>query len=81
MSSTASSSEEPPEVAASSLSPSASTASATIVLRIVFGMPSDIEEPSARNSNLLPVKANGEVRLRSPPCSGRRGSTEAPISR
>ena len=27
-------------------------------------------EPSARNSNLLPVKANGLVRLRSPPCFG-----------
>jgi hypothetical protein len=37
-------------------------------------------EPSARNSNLLPVKANGEVRLRSPPCIGRCGSTGAPMS-
>ena len=55
-------------VAASSSSERASIACAAIVLRIVFGMPSDIEEPSTRNSNLLPVKANGEVRLRSPPC-------------
>ncbi len=38
-------------------------------------------EPSARNSNLLPVKAKGDVRLRSPPCIGRGGSTEAPSSR
>ena len=38
-------------------------------------------EPSARNSNLLPVKANGEVRLRSPPCIGSGGSTDAPSSR
>ncbi len=68
-------------MAASSSSARVSIACAAIVLRIVFGMPSDIEEPSARNSNLLPVKANGEVRLRSPPASGRRGSTEAPISR
>ena len=35
-------------------------------------------EPSARNSNLLPVKANGEVRLRSPPCIGSGGSTGVP---
>ncbi len=38
-------------------------------------------DPSARNSNLLPVKANGEVRLRSPPCIGSFGSTVAPSSR
>ena len=35
-------------------------------------------DPSARNSNLLPVKANGEVRLRSPPCIGSGGSTGVP---
>src|SRR3712207_7694270 len=46
-----------------------SIASATIVLSTVFVRPSDMLEPSARNSNLLPVKANGEVRLRSPPRS------------
>ena len=45
-------------------------ASATIVLRTVFGKASDMLDPSARNSNLLPVKAKGEVRLRSPPCIG-----------
>ena len=38
-------------------------------------------EPSARNSNLLPVKANGEVRLRSPPCIGSGGSTGVPRPR
>ena len=38
-------------------------------------------DPSARNSNLLPVKANGEVRLRSPPCSGSGGSTGVPRPR
>ena len=46
----------------------------------VFGSASDWLEPSARNSNLLPVKANGEVRLRSPPCLGSAGSTEEPSS-
>ncbi len=38
-------------------------------------------EPGARNSNRLPVKANGEVRLRSPPCSGTGGSTGLPRPR
>ena len=53
-------------------------ASAAIVLSTVLHRPSDCDEPAARNSNLLPVKANGEVRLRSPPCIGRRGSTDEP---
>ena len=47
----------------------------------VLGSASDWLEPSARNSNLLPVNANGEVRLRSPPCFGSAGSIEAPSSR
>ena len=38
-------------------------------------------EPSARNSNLLPVNANGLVRLRSPPCIGNGGSTGVPRPR
>jgi hypothetical protein len=62
-------------------SASESIASATIVLSTVFGSASDCEEPRARNSNFWPVNANGEVRLRSPPCIGRCGSTDAPISR
>src|SRR6476469_9974838 len=37
-------------------------------------------EPTARNSNLFPVKANGEVRLRSPECRGSMGSVLAPRS-
>ncbi len=36
--------------------------------------------PTARNSNLLPVKANGEVRLRSPASRGSFGSTLTPTS-
>ena len=51
------------------------------MLSTVLGIASDWLEPTVRNSNLLPVNANGEVRLRSPPCSGSRGSTDAPISR
>ena len=47
----------------------------------VFGKASDMLDPSARNSNLLPVKANGEVRLRSPPWRGSGGSTGVPSPR
>ena len=59
----------------------ASTDSATIVFSTVFGMPSSWFAPRARNSNLLPVKANGLVRLRSPACSGMCGSTGVPKPR
>ena len=45
---------------------SSSIASATAALRIVIGQAIDCDAPTARNSNLLPVNANGEVRLRSP---------------
>ena len=48
--------------------------SATIVLSTVFGRLGDWLEPSARNSNLLPVNANGLVRLRSPASRGSSGS-------
>jgi len=40
-------------------------ASVTAALSNVTGKDGDCLEPTARNSNLLPVKANGEVRLRS----------------
>ena len=65
----------------SSLSASSSIASATIVFSTLLGNASDWLDPSARNSNLLPVKANGEVRLRSPPCIGSGGSTGVPSPR
>ena len=71
----------PPSSFACSLPASSSIASAAIVLRTVFGKASDMLDPSARNSNLLPVKANGDVRLRSPPCIGSRGSTGVPRPR
>src|ERR1035437_9463779 len=64
-----------------SLSESASTDAATIVFRTVFGHAGEALEPSARNSNLFPVNANGLVRLRSPPCSGSGGSTGVPRPR
>ena len=64
-----------------SLSVSSSTDSATIVFSTVLGNAGEEFEPSARNSNLLPVNANGLVRLRSPPCSGSGGSTGVPSPR
>ena len=39
--------------------------SATIVFNTVIGAAELAEDPTARNSNLLPVKANGDVLLRS----------------
>ena len=56
-----------------------SRVSATIVFRTMFGPAIDWLEPTARNSNLLPVKANGLVRLRSPASRGSFGRTETPI--
>ena len=41
-----------------------------MVLSTVLGHAIDAVEPTARNSNLLPVKANGDVRLRSPEWRG-----------
>src|SRR5690606_3016764 len=38
---------------------------ATLAFNIVIGRAAFAEDPTARNSNLLPVKAKGEVRLRS----------------
>ena len=57
---------------------SSSTDSATIVLSTVAGNEMLMAEPKARNSNLLPVKAKGDVRLRSPECRGNRGRTSVP---
>ena len=50
-----------------------------IVLRIVLGPAIDWLEPGMRNSNLLPVKASGEVRLRSVVSCGMVGSTSTPM--
>ena len=52
-----------------------------MVLRIVTGPAMDCEEPGMRNSNLLPVKATGEVRLRSVVSCGMAGSTSTPMRR
>ena len=68
------SSDLPPWTTDSSSLAMRSTASATITLSTVFGSDGDCDDPSARNSNLLPVKANGLVRLRSPGSFSSSGS-------
>ena len=57
-----------------------SSDSATIVFSTVLGPAMLALEPTARNSNLLPVNANGLVRLRSPASRGSCGSVPAPRS-
>ncbi len=52
-----------------------------IVFRIVFGPAQLWDDPTARNSNLFPVKAKGEVRFRSETSRGIFGSASTPISR
>ena len=54
--------------------------SATTVFSTMFGPAMENAEPSIRNSNLLPVKAKGEVRFRSVVSLGKWGSTVTPIS-
>ncbi len=51
-----------------------------MVFSTVLGQAMLALEPTARNSNLLPVNANGLVRLRSPECRGSCGSVRAPRS-
>ena len=47
----------------------------------MFGPAIEKLEPRLRNSNLLPVKAKGEVRLRSVVSRLKRGVTFTPMSR
>ena len=47
----------------------------------MFGIAMLWPDDTARNSNLLPVNANGLVRLRSPASRGSFGRTETPVSR
>ena len=49
----------------SSTSAASHMASATMAFRVVLASAMESEEPTMRNSNLLPVKAKGEVRFRS----------------
>src|SRR3954452_6553087 len=52
-----------------------------MVLSTVFGPAMLALEPTARHSNLLPVHANGDVRLRSPASFGSGGSTLTPVTK
>ena len=47
---------------------------------VTIGPAIDCSEPGARNSNRLPVKAKGLVRLRSPGSVGSTGRVSTPIS-
>ena len=51
-----------------------------MVLSTVFTQEMDMDAPSIRNSNLLPVKAKGEVRLRSLESACTRGRVATPMS-
>ena len=50
-----------------------------MVLSTAIGPEQQTLEPGARNSNLLPVKANGDVRLRSVASFGIAGRVSTPI--
>ena len=54
--------------------------SATIVFKMMLGPAIEKEEPNIRNSNLLLVKAKGEVRLRSEVSLAKSGRILTPIS-
>ena len=53
---------------------------ATMVLSTMFGPETENEEPRVLNSNLLPVKANGLVLLRSVVSFANEGRTWTPSS-
>ena len=53
--------------------------SATIVFNTTFAGAIESEEPTIRNSNLLPVKANGDVLFLSVASLFKSGSVEAPV--
>ena len=55
------------------------TADDKMCIRDRFGPAMESADPSIRNSNLLPVKANGDVRLRSVVSFLKFGSTCTPI--
>ena len=51
-----------------------------MVLSTVVAVATESEEPTMRNSNLLPVKAKGEVRLRSVASRRSSGTVEDPVT-
>ena len=64
----------------SSLSQASSNASAAIVFKTTLQFDRESWEPSIRNSNLFPVKANGDVRLRSVASLRKSGSVVTPVA-
>ncbi len=64
----------------SSTSQASEKASATIVFNTTFDCATESWEPTIRNSNLLPVNANGDVRLRSVASLRKSGSVFTPVS-
>ena len=65
----------------SSTSHASANASATIVLSTTFGPAIESRDPTIRNSNLLPVNANGDVLLRSVASFVKSGSVSTPVLR
>ena len=65
----------------SSTSHASANASATIVLSTTFGPAMESRDPTIRNSNLLPVNANGDVLLRSVASFVKSGSVSTPVLR
>ena len=63
----------------SRMSQASEKASATIVSRTMFGPAMESLEPTMRNSNLLPVKANGLVRFLSVASLEKFGSMLTPV--
>ena len=55
-------------------------ASATMVFNTIFACATESWEPTIRNSNLFPVKANGDVRLRSVASFMKSGMVLTPVS-
>ena len=51
-----------------------------MAFRATLASAMESEEPTMRNSNLLPVKAKGEVRFRSVPSLSRTGIVDTPES-
>ena len=64
----------------SSSSHASANASATIVFNTTFGWETESWEPTIRNSNLFPVNANGDVRLRSVASFIKSGRDFTPVS-
>ena len=68
----------PPAISASTSALKSMSCSATAALRANMAAPQLADEPTARNSKRFPVKANGEVRLRSVLSSRISGMCDTP---